>query len=137
MNQLFQKLFRGRLSRRNLLVADAVLSVAAILVQVFRERPASLETAGGAAVYVFAILLVFVTTSLTIRRLHDIGRSGWLVLFTYLPGVNIVLAVYTLVKKGEPGPNRYGSAPQPRISLRDMVGIKQDESAGRPPLAVA
>jgi uncharacterized membrane protein YhaH (DUF805 family) len=134
MKQLFQEFFRGSLNRRTFLFADAALGVAAILVQTIRERPASLETASGVAIYVFAILLVFATMSLTIRRLHDIGRSGWLVLFTYLPVVNIVLAVYTLVKKGEPGSGIRGLTALGRRSTLSLLScLLSEETRERPP----
>lgn len=50
--------------------------------------------------------------AVAIRRLHDAGKSGWLVLLVFLPFLNIFLAGL-LCMRGTPGWNRYGAPPQP------------------------
>ena len=59
-----------------------------------------------------ASILVFVLPSLavTVRRLHDTGRSGWLYLIALIPFGGIVLLVFTATA-GEPGSNFYGPEP--------------------------
>ncbi len=52
---------------------------------------------------------VSITTS--IRRLHDCGRTGWLVLLTPMPFLGFALGLYLLFCPGNPGPNRYGPPP--------------------------
>lgn len=56
--------------------------------------------------------LVFILPYLgvTIRRLHDTGRSGWRFLITFLPLVNIAILVFMLLPS-TPGPNQYGPLP--------------------------
>ena len=45
--------------------------------------------------------------SVTARRLHDVGRSGWwyFIIFTV---VGIIPLLYWVCKKGDTGPNKYG-----------------------------
>jgi uncharacterized membrane protein YhaH (DUF805 family) len=45
-----------------------------------------------------------------VRRLHDIGKSGWWVLIAFVPIVGLVL-LYFAAQPGQPGSNEYG--PQP------------------------
>lgn len=45
-----------------------------------------------------------------IRRLHDIGKSGWYLLLWFIPLVNFLL-LYYICQSGEPRPNRYGPIP--------------------------
>jgi uncharacterized membrane protein YhaH (DUF805 family) len=52
------------------------------------------------------IYLALVGLALTIRRLHDIDRTGWWVLIGLVPFGGIVLLVFSLLE-GTPGPNRY------------------------------
>lgn len=125
-----RQLFDGRLNRRNFLLSEIALWMVAVLVDAYRQRPASLDSVAGVAFLFFVLLVVFVAASLSVRRLHDIGRSGWLFLFTYLPIANVVLAIYTLVKKGDTVINKYGPPPQPRISLRDVAGMEQKPAKG-------
>ena len=57
------------------------------------------------------ILCVFPCVMLIIRRLHDIGRSGWWWLLALVPLVNFIFGIYLMSKKGEMGPNRFGADP--------------------------
>ena len=60
-------------------------------------------------------LLVFLGLSsltVTIRRLHDVGKTGWLYLTTLIPYVNLPFSIYLLYlmcQKSEEGSNKYGS----------------------------
>ncbi len=40
-------------------------------------------------------------TAVTVRRFHDLGRSGWYLLGTLIPFYNIYLALILLFKKGQ------------------------------------
>lgn len=42
-----------------------------------------------------------------VRRLHDIGHSGWYLLLNLIPGVAFVFSIYLLIKEGEEGKNEY------------------------------
>jgi uncharacterized membrane protein YhaH (DUF805 family) len=46
-----------------------------------------------------------------IRRFHDIGQTGLLVLLNLIPGASFFLWLFLMVVKGEPGPNQYGPSP--------------------------
>ena len=54
-------------------------------------------------------VLIIPTISVTIRRLHDIGKSGWWILLSCIPIANIYL-IYLLAQRGEKMDNRYGIA---------------------------
>ena len=57
------------------------------------------------------ILFALPCLLLIIRRLHDIGRSGWCWLLIFIPFVNFIMGIYLMCKKGETGPNRFGPDP--------------------------
>lgn len=50
-----------------------------------------------------------------VKRLHDVDKSGWLLLLGLIPLVNIVLGLYMLFADGTVGPNRYGTDPKNRM----------------------
>lgn len=61
-------------------------------------------------VYVLATFIP--SLALTVRRLHDIGKSGWFLLIQFIPYIGgIVLLVFT-VKNGDTGTNQYGDDPK-------------------------
>lgn len=63
--------------------------------------------------------LVFVGYSLlpflcvTVRRLHDTGRSGWWILTLLVPFVGWMVLLYFMVLKGDERLNQYGPSPKP------------------------
>jgi uncharacterized membrane protein YhaH (DUF805 family) len=58
------------------------------------------------------ILITFIPQiSLTVRRLHDIGRSGWLYLLNLIPFANLYL-LYLCCIDSEPNQNQYGPSPK-------------------------
>jgi uncharacterized membrane protein YhaH (DUF805 family) len=61
-------------------------------------------------IYSLAVLLPGI--AVTVRRLHDTGRSGWWILIALVPIVGwIVLFVFMLIDS-QPGQNAYGSSPK-------------------------
>lgn len=48
---------------------------------------------------------------LSVRRLHDIGKSGWWVLIYFIPVVGVVLFIIWGIKDSDPTPNAYGPVP--------------------------
>ena len=48
---------------------------------------------------------------LMIRRLHDIGLSGWFVVLALIPLVSLGFILYILFKQGNEGENAYGPDP--------------------------
>ena len=60
-------------------------------------------------IYLLAMLIP--SLAVTVRRLHDINKSGWWVLLYFIPVLgDIVLFIFTVLK-GTPGDNRYGPDP--------------------------
>ena len=61
---------------------------------------------------IYSLAVLIPTLAVTIRRLHDIDRSGWWILINLVPLIGtIVLLVFALMD-GTPGDNRYGPNPK-------------------------
>src|SRR5262245_39613230 len=74
---------------------------------------AALSRDSGPALAVFSVawlLLIIPTLAVWVRRLHDVGRSGWWWLIGFIPFGGLVLLVFTLLDS-EAGPNRWGPPP--------------------------
>ncbi|SLN72604.1 Inner membrane protein YhaI [Roseivivax jejudonensis] len=46
--------------------------------------------------------------ALAVRRLHDIGKSGWWVLLWLIPVIGWIILIYWYAQRPEAGPNAYG-----------------------------
>lgn len=55
----------------------------------------------------FGLAVIIPNIALSIRRLHDQDRSGWLTLTIIIPIVWLIF----MILPGTPGPNRYGEVP--------------------------
>lgn len=47
-----------------------------------------------------------------VRRLHDIGKSGWLVLLSLIPLVGAIILIVWFCKDSDRGSNAYGPSPK-------------------------
>ena len=54
--------------------------------------------------------------AISVRRLHDVGESGWLLLVGLVPFIGGIVIFVFKVQEGKTGPNKYGPDP---YSLED------------------
>ena len=81
---------------------------------------ASSGSAGGS---VFGLLIglaaliasVWFSLAQGVKRLHDLNKSGWLILLMFIPIVNAIFGLYMLFADGTVGPNQYGADPKNRM----------------------
>lgn len=45
-----------------------------------------------------------------VRRLHDIGKSGWWLLIAFTL-IGVILLIYWFIQPSDPAPNEYGAPP--------------------------
>ena len=61
-------------------------------------------------VYLLAVLLP--SLGVSVRRLHDIDRSGWWLLIALIPIVGTIVLIVFCCLDGTPGDNRFGANPK-------------------------
>ncbi len=49
--------------------------------------------------------------SVSVRRMHDTGKSGWLLLVTLIPCIGIILWLVWMIEDGQAHDNAYGTVP--------------------------
>ena len=59
------------------------------------------------------VLITIPTLAVTVRRLHDTGKSGWWYLISFIPIGGLVLFIFT-IQEGDPYANKYGNDPKGR-----------------------
>ena len=63
-------------------------------------------------IYLKSILLLFIPAiTVTVRRFHDINKSGWFILFEIIPFIGWIIVLVMLIEKGTEGKNKYGVYP--------------------------
>ncbi len=61
-------------------------------------------------VYTLAILIPALAVS--VRRLHDTGRSGWWLLLLLIPLIGTIVILIFMVQDSKPEENQYGPSPK-------------------------
>ncbi|EDP59550.1 DUF805 domain-containing protein [Vibrio sp. AND4] len=61
-------------------------------------------------IYGLAVLIPGIAVS--VRRLHDIGRTGWWVLISFIPLIGLIVLIIFAATEGDKGTNEYGSDPK-------------------------
>jgi len=94
-----------------------ILSIIAVLFDTIIINPmlgATPEQAGegGFLQIILALGLLIPSIGLGIRRLHDIGKSGWWMLIGFIPIIGLLALIYFYVQDSQAGTNLYGSNPK-------------------------
>ncbi|WP_298961073.1 DUF805 domain-containing protein [uncultured Methylobacterium sp.] len=136
--------FEGRASRGEywwFMLALGILTILALIVDgAIPQESVSIggkQEPGGIITGLVLLGHIVPALTLTVRRLHDTGRSGWLVLINFIPLGALVILIFMLTP-GQAGPNRYGPNPltgagpagaNPRLAVPVL------EAASQPPVS--
>ncbi len=67
------------------------------------------------------LIYLYLKVVFAIRRFHDLDKSGWWSVATFIPLINIIFILYMLLAKGTDGVNRFG-AQRTTPSLEKIIG---------------
>ena len=112
-------MFTGRMNRKQFLLPPIFLIVLPythfawfLLLEASNSIYVSSSYDGEPGILFLPILLFpFLLLSTTIKRLHDIGWSGWFSALMIIPLVNLLFILLLLIKKGQKEANKYGQIP--------------------------
>jgi uncharacterized membrane protein YhaH (DUF805 family) len=65
----------------------------------------------GLAILTYLGLLI-PSLAVAVRRLHDVGKSGWMILISLIPIVGAIWLLVLMVTDSNPGENEYGANPK-------------------------
>jgi uncharacterized membrane protein YhaH (DUF805 family) len=116
--------FEGRAARTeywmfflfNILIG-IVLAVADLATGTFSE-----ETGLGLLGGLYSLAVLIPSIAVTVRRLHDTGRSGWWVLVGLIPLLGVLVLLVFMVLDSEPGENAYGPNPKGAMAWQPVKG---------------
>jgi uncharacterized membrane protein YhaH (DUF805 family) len=73
----------------------------------------TIEDTGIGPLYFISILAMIIPgLAVTVRRLHDVGKSGWFYFIVLIPIVGSIWILVLMVTDGQPGRNKYGKNPK-------------------------
>jgi len=66
----------------------------------------------GVLYFIYALVTIIPGIAVTVRRLHDVGKSGWMLFISLIPLIGSIWLLVLLVTDGQLGDNQYGSDPK-------------------------
>ncbi|WP_010523026.1 DUF805 domain-containing protein [Aquimarina agarivorans] len=72
---------------------------------------------------IFSVLMFIPYLAVSIRRLHDVNKSGWFLLLILVPIIGWIWLFILLITEGYQGPNEYGDDPKKPYNELDDIGI--------------
>ena len=81
------------------------------------------EVAYGVFYMLYCLAVLIPGLAVTVRRLHDIGKSGWAIFIAFIPIVGSIWLLVLLLKDSQPEDNQYGECP--KKAGEDDVIIKE------------
>ncbi len=63
-------------------------------------------------IYIYSLIWLLPGLAVAVRRLHDIGKSGWNLLWILLPIVGAIMLIYWYCQDSQPEENKWGANPK-------------------------
>ena len=106
--------FNGRARRREYWMFNLLTILIYMALLVFYFIPA-IGTVFSILVGIFLLGIIIPSIAVGVRRMHDIGKSGWFILIPYYN-------LYLCCIDGEKGPNQYGADPKNQLEEISEIG---------------
>jgi len=106
--------FNGRSRRKEYWMFVLFNIIIAIIIASF-ERLFGFDANGfgsGFLSTIYSLLVLIPGIAVGVRRLHDIGKSGWWILIVFVPIIGWIWLIILFATDGHPGSNEYGLNPK-------------------------
>lgn len=111
--------FKGRARRQEywyFMLVNLVISFALSMLDKALGNPGAGE-GGGVIGMVYSLAILIPSIAVGVRRLHDIGRTGWWMLISLIPLIGVIVLIYFFVQDSQPAANEYGPNPKDPASI--------------------
>ena len=103
--------FDGRAHRTEFWMFTLISVVISIVLALIDVAIGTYGAGGGVLQGIYGLAVLLPSLAVGVRRLHDIGRSGWWLLLGLIPLVGIIILIVWWAQEGDAGTNEYGPNP--------------------------
>jgi uncharacterized membrane protein YhaH (DUF805 family) len=106
--------FSGRSRRKEYWYFVLFVVIISIALSLIDSLIGAYDRSSGAGLLstIFSLAILIPSIAMSIRRLHDIHRTGWWVLISLVPLIGWIVLLVFHVQDGTPGTNRFGPNPK-------------------------
>ena len=101
--------FSGRSRRKEFWI---FLLINALVSGLLQQVTGRLGMVGMIIIGAFGLAIIIPMIAVSIRRMHDIGRSGWWTCINMVPLIGSIWFIVLAAKDSEAGSNQWGSCPK-------------------------
>ena len=99
--------FSGRARRKEFWYVFIINLLISLVLGVFQET--FLRAIASLVSIIYSLAFILPGIALSIRRLHDTGRSGWWLLIGFVPIIGVIVLIVFFASDSQPGPNQYSA----------------------------
>ena len=111
--------FEGRARRKEYWMFFLINIIISIVLVIIDSKTGLINQEVGyglfSGIYTLGVLLPSIAVSM--RRLHDTGRSGWWLLISFIPLIGIIVLFVFMVLDSQVEDNQYGSNPKSEAGI--------------------
>jgi uncharacterized membrane protein YhaH (DUF805 family) len=93
----------------------------AFLADALSKENRTIGTIFGSIVVLYFLASIVPTLAVTVRRLHDVDKSGWWYFISFIPFVGPIWLLILTCTDGTPGPNQYGPDPKSADAVTSLA----------------
>lgn len=101
---------QGRTTRRDYIACTLLFTFFSIMVG--NEIPYAISFYAKMFFITILIVIIWLQITVSMKRLHDVGLSGWYAILHLIVFINVLLIFYLATTKGEKGDNKFGRNPR-------------------------
>jgi uncharacterized membrane protein YhaH (DUF805 family) len=108
--------FNGRARRQELwmfILFNLIFSIVINIIDKFATVP---MMGFGLIGVLYSLFILIPSLAVWVRRLHDINKSGWMILVGLIPLVGAIWLIVLGATDGTPGENEYGKNPKEEVA---------------------
>lgn len=101
--------FQGRASRKEywtFILINAVVSFVVLAITIMLHWWLLVPV-----FYLYQFAIILPSLGVTVRRLHDTGKSGWWFFITFVPFIGSIILLILTLQEGQAGDNQWGPNP--------------------------
>ena len=103
--------FRDRASRSEYWYFQLIFAIISIPLFIYEDSSNDAHLIYSGVSGILVLILFIPALSVSVRRLHDINKSGWFVLISAIPFIGWIILAVMLIDKGTLGKNKFGKYP--------------------------
>lgn len=104
--------FSGRARRKEYWMFVLFNLIIAIALGIIDGMMGTMEAGFGLLGVIYSIAVFIPGLAVSVRRLHDVGKSGWMLLVALIPIIGGIWLLVLVASDGQHGENKYGPSPK-------------------------